>query len=525
MRQEERQEDEDELSTTESESLGTSPMTTSSSTTSTQPPRSTQAETTSPPGLIKWAPYREPSEDRKKGGRSKKKADFPKLRPVKGRWISRDKAEAKLLNVRPGFIYPEMEVGDFPVGKKDKGKIREKRHSGEAPDGSVVAVCGGTFRDLYGVIQSPDYPLYYPNNKKCTFDIEVPENHTLKLTCDRFMMQGGQNCSHDFMMVDFTGDTMFANGQKFCGLDPPSLVSNGTRMTVMFQSDDLFRYQGFSCRYRALMPNGNAVIGSFGNTTDNNPYPSGNNFLQVVQCPSMGGSVMMEHTDADAGANANTGASLYSGMWNGQCGGTLPGLPPTNRIVGGYATQEFEFPWMAAVLKKCDSEYCHICGATIISESWILTGAHCMVNVQTEDLAVLVGDHNLYTISNSQKFIQVKEKVVHPDYNKRGNLTSPLNNDIGLLRLEYPIVFTSQVSPLCLPALGETGFGGSAYGNGSNTELDTTGLDIVGKNATVLGWGMINDDGVFSDALRGVEVFFFHFLVFISQEFLVNSIQ
>ena len=29
------------------------------------------------------------------------------------------------------------------------------------------------------------------------------------------------------------------------------------------------------------MPNGNAVIGSFGNTTDENPYPNGNNFLQV----------------------------------------------------------------------------------------------------------------------------------------------------------------------------------------------------------------------------------------------------
>ena len=63
-------------------------------------------------------------------------------------------------------------------------------------------------RELYGVIQSPDFPLYYPNNKKCTFDIEVrseeqierhmelsliqvPADHTLKITCDRFMMQGG----------------------------------------------------------------------------------------------------------------------------------------------------------------------------------------------------------------------------------------------------------------------------------------------------------------------------------------------
>merc|ERR1712226_1625593 len=54
-----RQEDEDE-ETTEVESLGTIPTTTSTSTTSRQPTTSTQIEkTTSPPGLIKWAPYTE----------------------------------------------------------------------------------------------------------------------------------------------------------------------------------------------------------------------------------------------------------------------------------------------------------------------------------------------------------------------------------------------------------------------------------------------------------------------------------
>ena len=64
------------------------------------------------------------------------------------------------------------------------------------------------------------------------------------------------------------------------------------------------------------------------------------------------------------------------------------------------------------------------------------------------------------------------------------------------------------MSPLCLPALGETGFGGSAYGSvtGNQTMLDTEGLDIVGKNATVLGWGMIDGDGNFAESLRGVEV-------------------
>ena len=143
-----------------------------------------------------------------------------------------------------------------------------------------------------------------------------------------------------------------------------------------------------------------------------------------------------------------------------------------------------------------------------------------MEKVPMEELGVLVGDHSLFTISTSQKFIKVKEKVVHPDYNMRGNETSPLNNDIGLLRsvliiskafspfllsrLQFPIIFTSQISPLCLPALGETGFGGSVASNASM--LDTTGVDIVGQNATVLGWGMINDAGDFADSLRGAEV-------------------
>jgi hypothetical protein len=78
------------------------------------------------------------------------------------------------------------------------------------------------------------------------------------------------------------------------------------------------------------MPNGNAVIGSFGNTTDENPYPNGNNFLQVgggvcshsavcisvfqvVQCPSMGGEVMTNTDGSSTSSNTGAGTSLYSG--------------------------------------------------------------------------------------------------------------------------------------------------------------------------------------------------------------------
>lgn len=51
------------------------------------------------------------------------------------------------------------------------------------------------------------------------------------------------------------------------------------------------------------------------------------------------------------------------------CGnGNLPPPPsPTNRIVGGWPTTEHQFPWMAAVLRRCEDQFCQICGATIIS--------------------------------------------------------------------------------------------------------------------------------------------------------------
>lgn len=388
----------------------------------------------------------------------------------------------------------EDEVETLPSFEPDVSRTIVKRATGER--NPAVATCGGQYRELYGVLKSPEFPLYYPNNKACVYDIELPsQNYTIKITCDAFTLQGGENCTHDYIELHYNA----TSSERFCGSEAPVIYSNTNQLKLKFVSDDLFRYQGFSCRYRALQPNGIAVVGSFGNTSDTTkPKTNGNSFLQVVQCPSLGENAALE--DGTEDVNGGAGVSFHSGLWNGRCGNQ--NLPPVNRIVGGYQTREHEFPWIAAVLKKCGSEYCHICGGTIISEEWIMTGAHCMAHIDMKSLGILVGDHNLFSISNDQKFMKVKEKMIHPDF----NTPTPLNNDIGLLRLEHPIVFTKYISPLCLPALGETGFGTSAYGTVNTTLLDTTGLNIVGRNATVLGWGMINDAGVYSDGLRGVEV-------------------
>ena len=167
--------------------------------------------------------------------------------------------------------------------------------------------CGGTFRGLSGIIKSPNYPLYYPNRKHCVYDIEVPDgnDYTIKFTCDDFGVQGNQvslqnieitfglqclvqhnkhvveshqqqfyiysqesGCLHDYLEIWPNGmDSNTSSIKKFCGNydneNPLVQTSGGNKMLVKFDSDRLFRYKGFHCRFRAMQSNGISVINSF----------------------------------------------------------------------------------------------------------------------------------------------------------------------------------------------------------------------------------------------------------------------
>lgn len=50
-----------------------------------------------------------------------------------------------------------------------------------------------------------------------------------------------------------------------------------------------------------------------------------------------------------------------------------------NRIAGGRSAIQGEFPWQVSVqTNEVFGEFEHVCGGTLISESFILTAAHCV---------------------------------------------------------------------------------------------------------------------------------------------------
>lgn len=63
-----------------------------------------------------------------------------------------------------------------------------------------------------------------------------------------------------------------------------------------------------------------------------------------------------------------------------------------------------------------------------------------MCSQAVEQLAILLGDHNLYTLTPSQKFLKVDKVYIHPDF----NIPKPLSNDVALMHLPQEIAFNGM---------------------------------------------------------------------------------
>lgn len=148
---------------------------------------------------------------------------------------------------------------------------------------------------------------------------------------------------------------------------------------------------------------------------------------------------------------------------------------PLGRIVHGAKINRPQVPWIVYIVIKYMNATNHsaniMCGGSIISPSFILTAAHCLNRKGRYPLSATI----YYNATRRREGPRRKAAlfIIHPWYDR-------LANDIGLIKLQWPISFDKFVHAVCLP---------------------TKYYKLVHRPSLVAGWGRTVEDGRSSNDL------------------------
>ncbi|KAK4884987.1 hypothetical protein RN001_001258 [Aquatica leii] len=275
-------------------------------------------------------------------------------------------------------------------------------------------------------IYNREYPKFYGPATSCRWIGETSPNAVIVVTCEDINLPPSTNCQQDRLVISTSGDSKFKDGHNYCGSGSMSTVSTGNRVAIGLIASWFSMGGRFLCTITAIQSN---------NT---------NEVSQGSKC--------------DCG-------------WRQQ-----------RRIVGGVDAGVNEFPLMAAMIHLLKRDL--TCGASLIATRYALTAAHCVINESIKTFALLVGDHNLNsgTDTASAALFLLEDFIAHPDY----NLTSR-ENDIAVVKTEKTIPFGGDVGPVCLPFRYSTS-------------------DFIGRTVIALGWGTIEFTGPRSEVLQKVDL-------------------
>jgi len=158
------------------------------------------------------------------------------------------------------------------------------------------------------------------------------------------------------------------------------------------------------------------------------------------------------------------------------------------RIMGGSAVEGTrKYPWqMSLATGFMGMFYQHRCGAALISERWVLTAAHCSLTLVGQTLYVMGGFLDIDNKETAQ-IIKVLSVINHENF-----VPSLYEQDIALLRLATPVVYTPSLLPICLPQ--------PTYGRRDEYASN------LGRKAVLAGWGRKWDNGPLATQLEMVEL-------------------
>ncbi|XP_077690014.1 LOW QUALITY PROTEIN: complement C2 [Eretmochelys imbricata] len=106
------------------------------------------------------------------------------------------------------------------------------------------------------------------------------------------------------------------------------------------------------------------------------------------------------------------------------------------------ATTQQRNPWHVVIKGTTGAS----CRGSLVSDSWVLTAAHCFNQVT---------DTSLWRVKVGTVEIPIQSRIDHPSYNvtaKAGQgIPEYYDYDVSLIRLQKAVQFSGQVRPICLP--------------------------------------------------------------------------
>ncbi|XP_061844671.1 suppressor of tumorigenicity 14 protein [Colius striatus] len=355
-------------------------------------------------------------------------------------------------------------------------------------------MCGGHYISWNGTLSSPYYPSYYPPNIDCNWIISAPlPGYKLSLKILIIQIQekspGSSKCDKDWLEID---------GIRYC----KALSENnrnreyGYSVAINFHSDELVTHRGFYIEYKAFSHTDrcnperlNCGDGkckhqyktskdddSCGEESNDNNCSYKNYSPYAYKCLN-GKCLLKPNPECDGKRDCSDGSDEI----NCACGRHLL---KKNRIVGGEDAISGKWPWQASLQMGAHG---HVCGASVISNRWLISAAHCFLDSGSVRYSVpsgwraYMGLHTINEKSNRIAMRSIKRIIIHPRYDQ-----SISDYDIALLEMETPVFFSELIQPICLPS--------------------TSRVFVYGTICYVTGWGAIKENSHLVKTLQEARV-------------------
>ncbi|XP_069313092.1 transmembrane protease serine 11D-like, partial [Eulemur rufifrons] len=150
------------------------------------------------------------------------------------------------------------------------------------------------------------------------------------------------------------------------------------------------------------------------------------------------------------------------------------------RVTGSTQAQEGDWPWQVSLQVNNG----HHCGGVLISNTWILTAAHCFRSYS--DPRQWTATFGIYTASPLLRKT-VRRIIIHNNY-------APITheNDIAAVQLASSVDFTKNIHTVCLPEATQnilpgstayvTGWGALEYGGNTVADLRQGQVRIISND-------------------------------------------